>query len=216
MPTISDVRDPSFVSRASAAGDRGLPRPLLFRFWAAIGRAETLRTLDQDPVGAGPARGLPLPDPRLTPGGLARPIAVPSADLGTLTESRTVAVVDDDPMMLAVLGHILEQEPYHLIVAGSGPEALAAIQAHAQPVHLLVTDYAMPGMEGRELARRVRQVHPAVRVLYETGFTDLLFDEGLHLEEGEAFVEKPFTARGLREAARMILFGCLNPRSGIA
>jgi len=48
-------------------------------------------------------------------------------------------------------------------------------------------------------------------VLYQTGFSDRLFENRSELEEGAAFLEKPFTARGLREAARLVLFGSINP-----
>jgi len=76
---------------------------------------------------------------------------------------------------------------------------------------LLVTDYAMPDMQGREVAEHVRRRIPGVKVLYQTGFSDMLFENRMELEEGAAFLEKPFTARGLREAARLVLFGSINP-----
>ena len=50
-----------------------------------------------------------------------------------------------------------------------------------------------------------------MKVLYQTGFSDMLFENRVELEEGAAFLEKPFTARGLREAARLVLFGSINP-----
>ena len=90
---------------------------------------------------------------------------------------------------------------------GNHPEAAA----DPGDVDLLVTDYAMPDMQGRELADHVRQRFPAVKVLYQTGFSDMLFENRAELEEGAAFLEKPFTARGLREAARLVLFGSINP-----
>jgi len=74
-----------------------------------------------------------------------------------------------------------------------------------------VTDFAMPGMKGHDLADRFRDRFPEIRVLYQTGFSDMLFEDRMELEDGAAFLEKPFTARGLREAARMVLFGQINP-----
>lgn len=70
----------------------------------------------------------------------------------------------------------------------------------------------MPQMKGRELADRMRARYNNLKVLYQTGFSDMLFENRMELEEGAAFVEKPFTARGLREAARFSLFGEMNPR----
>ena len=135
----------------------------------------------------------------------------PQPELKPLGVKKTVAVVDDDPMMLDVLSRILQRENYELVMAGGGPEIIEKLQAYSGQVDLLVTDYAMPDMQGRELADRVRQRFPLVKVLYQTGFSDMLFENRVELEDGAAFVEKPFTARGLREAARLVLFGSINP-----
>ena len=96
-------------------------------------------------------------------------------------------------------------------MASGGPEIIEKLAGYNGDVDLLVTDYAMPGMQGSELAEQVRRRFPAVKVLYQTGFSDRLFENRIELEEGAAFLEKPFTARGLREAARLVLFGSINP-----
>lgn len=135
----------------------------------------------------------------------------PQTELKPLPVKKTVCVVDDDPMMLDVLERILQRENFDLLMAGGGPEIMNKLAAHSGAVDLLVTDYAMPEMQGRELADAIRQKFPAVKVLYQTGFSDKLFENRAELEEGAAFLEKPFTARGLREAARLVLFGAINP-----
>jgi CheY-like chemotaxis protein len=135
----------------------------------------------------------------------------PQAELKPLNIKKTVCVVDDDVMMLDVLARILQRENFELLMASSGREMIEKLAAHAGAIDLLVTDYAMPEMQGRELAEHVRQRFPAVKVLYQTGFSDMLFENRVELEEGAAFLEKPFTARGLREAARLVLFGSINP-----
>jgi CheY-like chemotaxis protein len=135
----------------------------------------------------------------------------PQAELKPLGIKKTVCVVDDDPMMLDVLARILQRENFDLLMASGGPEIIQKLSEHSGDVDLLVTDYAMPDMQGRELAEHVRERFPAVKVLYQTGFSDMLFENRVELEEGAAFLEKPFTARGLREAARLVLFGSINP-----
>jgi CheY-like chemotaxis protein len=135
----------------------------------------------------------------------------PQAELKPLGVKKTVCVVDDDPMMLDVLARILQRENFDLLMASGGPEIMKKLEDYTGQVDLLVTDYAMPDMQGRELADNVRQRFPAVKVLYQTGFSDMLFENRVELEEGAAFLEKPFTARGLREAARLVLFGSINP-----
>ena len=132
-------------------------------------------------------------------------------ELKPLSAKTTVAVVDDDPMMLDLLTRVLQRENFELLIANGGREMMEKLQGHAGAVDLLITDYMMPAMQGRELAEHVRQRFPAVKVLYQTGFSDMLFENRTELEEGEAFLEKPFTARGLREAARLVLFGSINP-----
>ena len=159
---------------------------------------------------------LEIPDIPLTSNPLAsakdeaRPMP-PQAELKPLGMKKTVAVVDDDPMMLDVLSRILQRENFDLLMASSGREIMQKLSEYTSDIDLLVTDYAMPDMQGRELAEHVRQRFPAVKVLYQTGFSDMLFEDRMELEEGAAFLEKPFTARGLREAARLVLFGSINP-----
>lgn len=173
----------------------------------------TADTRRLDPAAARPP--LEIPDIPLTSnpmatGEEARP-KPPQAELKPLHVKKTVVVVDDDPMMLDVLARILQRENYELLMAGGGPEIMDKLEAHQGTVDLLVTDYAMPDMQGRELADKIRERFPAVKVLYQTGFSDMLFEDRVELEDGAAFLEKPFTARGLREAARLVLFGSINP-----
>jgi len=176
---------------------------------------ETAPSLPEAVVRA--ATPMPIPDIPLTTNPLTAPNAdearpkPPQAELKPLGAKKTVAVVDDDPMMLDVLSRILQRENFQLLMASGGPEIIQKLTDHDGEVDLLVTDYAMPDMHGRELADHVRQRFPAIKVLYQTGFSDMLFENRVELEEGAAFLEKPFTARGLREAARLVLFGSINP-----
>ena len=71
----------------------------------------------------------------------------------------------------------------------------------------------MPEMAGDELARRVRLLHPDVKVLYLTGYADRLFTARATLWENEAFLEKPFNITGLREAVSLALFGTTQRQS---
>jgi CheY-like chemotaxis protein len=224
-----------------AGVDMGLPQHLLNQLWAAVGHGELPHAYHVDlppapprPIevptqnklvsseqfkdaAASPRREhLDIPDIPLT----ANPVTAvkdearpkpPQAELKPLNIKKTVCVVDDDPMMLDVLARILQRENFDLLMASGGPEMVKKLADYTGEVDLLVTDYAMPDMQGRELAEHVRQRFPAVKVLYQTGFSDMLFENRVELEEGAAFLEKPFTARGLREAARLVLFGSINP-----
>jgi len=212
-----------------AGVDLGLPQPLLNKLWGAVGHGELPHAylVDLPPAlqGAGaqaepapppgPAAPMPIPDIPLTShprvgADDARPRPT-QVLLKPIAAKRTVVVVDDDPMMLDVLSRILQRENFELLMARGGPEVIERLDDYAGDIDLLVTDFAMPDMKGRELADRVRDRFPGVKVLYQTGFSDMLFENRAELEEGAAFLEKPFTARSLREAARLALFGSLNP-----
>lgn len=198
----------------AAAVEIGLPQPLLNQLWTVAAQGSTPHAFAVDLPNRPAVAPMQIPDIRLTDrpirNGEERPKAA-KPELEPLPERRRVMVVDDDPMMMEVLVRILQRENFELTVAGSGAEALEKAGGAVEPIDLLITDYAMPEMKGHELAERMRARYPAVRVLYQTGFSDMLFENRMELEDGAAFLEKPFTARGLREAARFVLFGAINP-----
>jgi CheY-like chemotaxis protein len=120
---------------------------------------------------------------------------------------RTVMIVDDDPALMEMLVRVLQRESYDLLTASSGPNALHQAALHEGRIDLLITDHAMPEMKGRDLADRMREKYPDIRVLYQTGDSVGLFEHRMELEHGAAFLQKPFSPASLREAARMILSG---------
>jgi CheY-like chemotaxis protein len=204
----------------------GLPLPLLNRLWTVAAHGSTPHAFhidmpprpqtDSESRDGKAVEPLPIPDIRLTdrPSEEEGP-GRSQQELNSLDTRCTVMVVDDDPMMLEVLVRILQRENYELLSATSGPDALQLAEGHSGTIDLLITDVAMPQMKGRELAQRMRARYDNIKVLYQTGFSDMLFENRVELEEGASFVEKPFTARGLVEAARFSLFGSLNPSGGL-
>jgi DNA-binding response OmpR family regulator len=95
---------------------------------------------------------------------------------------------------------------YHAIEARHGREALAAIEEHNGPIHLVLTDIKMPGMNGRELGRVVEERWPGKPILYMSGFATEVFQHGL-LEPGAPFLAKPFTQELLAAKVRALLEG---------
>jgi CheY-like chemotaxis protein len=122
-------------------------------------------------------------------------------------EGETVLVVDDEPVVRAMMVRTLRETGYTVLDAGDGAAALELARGHAGPIHLLVTDLAMAGMRGRELARAVAQLQPDLRVLFVSGFPgDELERRGL-LEAGRPFLSKPFAPEQLAEQVRQMLVG---------
>ena len=117
-----------------------------------------------------------------------------------------VLAVDDEPSIREFVALALRQPGYEVRVASDGVEALQVAETQG-PFDLLVTDVTMPGIRGDELARRLRQADPHLKVLYLTGFSDRLFETRPLLWEDEAFLEKPVSVQGLLEAVALLLVG---------
>jgi CheY-like chemotaxis protein len=123
--------------------------------------------------------------------------------------SVSVLVVDDEEAIRRFVERVLREAGYKTSVAGNGVEALDAA-AKLESFDLLVTDVMMPHMTGDELARRLRQDRPSLKVLYLTGYSDSLFKEKITLWEGEAYLDKPCSVTSLLQAVSMLYFGRLE------
>jgi two-component system, cell cycle sensor histidine kinase and response regulator CckA len=121
--------------------------------------------------------------------------------------SETILVVEDDPSLREVTCEFLRSSGYTVIPAESPDVALQLAQAHSGIIDFLLTDVVMPKMNGRELATRLGQVRPDMKVLYVSGYTDGIVRDGVHgaLEEGLAFLQKPCTRRALTRKIRELL-----------
>jgi CheY-like chemotaxis protein len=117
-----------------------------------------------------------------------------------------VLIVDDEESIRLFVDRVLRDAGYDTKVAPDGERALEAARSF-EPFGLLLTDMVMPGMNGDELARRLRLDYPDLKVLYLTGFADRLFSARPVLWANEAFLDKPVSVAGLREAVSLALFG---------
>jgi CheY-like chemotaxis protein len=120
-----------------------------------------------------------------------------------------VLIVDDEEPIRRFVERVLSDGGYEIVTAADGPSALALV-ASGRSVDVLVTDLMMPGMTGDELARRMRQSEPSLKVLYLTGFSDKLFKEKVTLWDDEAFLDKPCSVKGLKEAVALLSYGTLE------
>jgi two-component system, cell cycle sensor histidine kinase and response regulator CckA len=131
-----------------------------------------------------------------TPARLTRPAAQPIS----------VLIVDDEEPVRKFVERVLRDAGYATVLAADGPEAIAAA-AKMDTLDIIVTDVMMPEMQGDELARRLRQNEPNLKVLYLTGYSDHLFKEKVTLWADEAFLDKPCSVKGLLQAVSLLLFG---------
>jgi len=117
----------------------------------------------------------------------------------------TILLVEDEVSLrrLAVRG--LTKQGYTVLEAATAEEALTILDRHLQDVALIVTDVVMPGINGRQLADRVRALRADIKVLYTSGYTtDMVVKTGVEQAQ-VAFLQKPYAPRALVEKVRLVL-----------
>jgi PAS domain S-box-containing protein len=137
----------------------------------------------------------------------SRPAQTPSPPMSVSTHvgTETILVVEDESGVRAFVKIALQRFGYRVIEAESAEVALTLLKGYAAPVHLLLTDIVLPGMDGTQLATHVTRERPEVRVLFMSGYARTLGsieggrDSSLHL------LEKPFTAAALLTKTRQLL-----------
>jgi two-component system cell cycle sensor histidine kinase/response regulator CckA len=131
----------------------------------------------------------------------SRPASVVPASRG----NETILLVEDDTTVRAVVRAILSSRGYDVIDGGDAAQALTMCRDTKKTIHLLLTDVVMPRMSGRELAVRVAEMRPGIRVLYMSGYAeDNIVHHGV-VEEGIAFLQKPITPTALTHKVREVL-----------
>jgi len=126
--------------------------------------------------------------------------------------SETILLVEDEEAVRDLVKTILTGQGYHVIVARNPRHAEEVAEKYPGEIHLLLTDVVMPGTSGRELAVLITRRRPHVRVLYMSGYTENVVTSGGLLEEGLAFLQKPFSPALLVQRIREVLAPIANPR----
>jgi len=116
-----------------------------------------------------------------------------------------VLVAEDEEDVRTLVVQIMKRQGYKVLEAANGGEAFITCEKHKGEIHLLVTDVVMPGMSGRELAERLLLLHPEMKVLFMSGYTDdTVMRYGV--AEGEInFIQKPFSVERLTTKVREVL-----------
>ena len=114
--------------------------------------------------------------------------------------SGNVLLVEDDKTILTLATRLLNKLGYTVIPAHGPTEAVNLANAAQNHIDLLMTDIIMPDMNGRELANKLQNAFPYLKVLFMSGYTDeIISDQGI-LDAGTAFLQKPFSLQELSEA----------------
>ena len=117
-----------------------------------------------------------------------------------LQGTETILVVDDENLLLTMAETILADFGYTVLTADGGTKALAILARDDAKVDLIVTDLVMPGMSGRELVERVRQIAPEIKILCTSGYV-----MPAEKQTGMDYLQKPFTSQELLVKIKNIL-----------
>src|ERR1051326_5658741 len=119
--------------------------------------------------------------------------------------TETILVVDDEESLRAVVVDLLSQLGYHVLSAANGKEALKLAGEYPGRIDLLLTDVVMDALPGPELAERLLQDRPEMKVIFISGFADGSLAPNGVLKPGTVLVQKPFTIRVLSAKWREVL-----------
>ena len=131
-----------------------------------------------------------------------RPAQLASAPLGG---HETVLIVDDEESLLRAGRRMLEVLGYTVLDATTPEEALRLVKTYPGDIHVLLADVVMPGMNGRDLWRKVAPLRPATKCIYMSGFTANIIAQRSVLDKSVHFLQKPFSKMELGEKLREVL-----------
>jgi PAS domain S-box-containing protein len=161
-------------------------------------------------VGRGTAFKIYLPRVA-APGEPATHIATAGGSQRVEPGSETILLVEDEANLRYLARQYLEKQGYRVIEAADGAVAVQIAVAHESMIHLLLTDVIMPGMNGRELAQRITEIRPNVKVLYMSGYTENVIGHNGTLDAGIRLLQKPFNLRDLKNKVREALDATPTP-----
>lgn len=143
-----------------------------------------------------------LPAAAGSAGPVEKPEVVP---VQHLRGTETILVAEDNAAVRSLAQGVLEQYGYHVLLAENGRMALSIIAGYDRQVDLLLTDVVMPEMNGRQLYANIARDHPAMKVLYMSGYTENVIGHRGVLDAGVQFIQKPFTVEALAAKVRETL-----------
>ncbi len=153
-------------------------------------------------VGKGTLFKIYLPCAEGVPEALSKPEKNEPLPVGT----ETILLVEDEPLVRQLNARILRKQGYDVIEAMNGDDALSFIREHQKrKIHLLFTDIVMPGINGTELAERIKEISPNIKTLFTSGYTDETVLRYGVLESRLAFLQKPISPQMLVRKIREIL-----------
>jgi len=143
--------------------------------------------------------------PRVSATGESISAQLPVATMQSEPGKETILVVEDETNLRRLARQFLEKQGYTVLEAADGALAIKVSALYPGPIHLLLTDVIMPGMNGRELANQLSRVRPEMKVLYMSGYTENAIGHNGTLDVGITLLQKPFTLPALQSKVREVI-----------
>lgn len=194
--TKSQIFEPFFTTKERGKGT-GLG---LSTVYGIIKQSDGYIWVESEP-GAGSTFRIYFPPVSESSTEISRQIKTKKSYSGT----ETILLVEDELMVRELAKRILTDNSYQVLEASRGDEALEISKNFKNPIDLMVTDVVMPGMSGKELAKRLRKFRPRMKILFISGYTDEVMNHKGKIEEDTEFLQKPFVPDTLLEIIRRIL-----------
>jgi signal transduction histidine kinase/CheY-like chemotaxis protein len=128
----------------------------------------------------------------------APPVPIAAKDAAMEPGSGAIVLVEDEDQVRNLTRAMLLRHGYRVFDFGSAAKALEFLRGQSEGIDLLISDIVMPGMGGMDLAREAQTVHPGLRVLLMSGYTETAVSGQGLIASGTVFIHKPFTAASLR------------------
>jgi PAS domain S-box-containing protein len=143
--------------------------------------------------------------PRVSATGQAVVAEIQPAEAQLARGHETVLLVEDEGTLRELVRQYMQNQGYIVLEATEPAAAMRISSSHSGPIHLLLTDVIMPGMNGRELAQRLSSFRSEMKVLFMSGYTENAIGHNGMLEEGINLLQKPFTLPALKAKLREVL-----------
>ncbi len=143
----------------------------------------------------------------LLPEAQANPLAVniPQPDQKPIGGTETILLVEDEDAVRQVTAQLMESEGYHVIQASNAEEALRVCHDSKNNIHLMLSDVVMPGMNGLDLAKKITLLHPELKVILMSGYSEARIMKRILLQKDLIFLQKPIPHERLFQKLREVL-----------